>query len=56
MLPNFNKTDIAGTLESIEDYLRSHHGVVRAILAYIIRKNITVKTYGDHLTYATHDR
>ena len=33
--------------------LRSHWGVVRAPLAYVIRKTIIVLIYGDYPKYAT---
>ena len=46
---------MAGTMEAIEEYLRLHHGIVRAPLAYIIRKTITVQTYSDYPTYVTPD-
>ena len=46
---------MAGTMESIEDYLRSHHGVIKAPLVYVIRKTITVPTYGDYPTYVIPD-
>ena len=36
-------------------YLRSSHGVIRAPLAYIIRKTITVHVYHDFPKYATPD-
>ena len=55
MLSKFNKADMAGTMVFIEKYLRSCHGVVRAPLAYIIRKTITVQTHGDYPKYATPD-
>ena len=55
VLPKINKSDMAGTIESIEEYLRSHHGVIRAPLAYIIKKTILVQTYGDYPKYATPD-
>ena len=32
-----NKADMAETMESNKEYLRSHHGVMRAPLAYVIR-------------------
>ena len=48
MLPKINKSDMAGMMESIEEYLRSHHGVIKAPLAYVIRKTITVQTNGDY--------
>ena len=42
-----NKSDMAGTMEVIEEYLRLHCGVIRAPFAYIIWKIITEQTYGD---------
>ena len=36
-LPKINKTDMARTMESIEEYHRLHHGVMKAPLTYIIR-------------------
>ena len=42
VLPKVNKADIAGMMESIKEYLKSCCGVVRAPLAYIIRKTIIV--------------
>ena len=47
MLPKNNNVDKAGTLKAIEEHLRSHHDIIRAPLAYIVRKTITVKIYGD---------
>ena len=55
MLPKVNKAVMAGTLEAIEDYLRSCHDVVRAPLAYIIRKTITVQTCDNYPKYVTND-
>ena len=49
MLPKVNKADMAGMMEAIKEYIKSHHGVMRAPLAYIIRKTITVQIYGDTL-------
>ena len=46
---------MAGTIRSIEEYLRSCHGIMRVPLAYVIRKTITVQTYGDYLKYVTTD-
>ena len=46
---------MAGAILSIKEYFRSHHGVVRASLADIIRKTITVQTCVDSPTYATPD-
>ena len=42
VLPKLNKADMAGMMEFIEEYLRSCCGVVRAPLAYIIKKTIRV--------------
>ena len=36
MLPTINKSDMAGTMKAINKYFRSHCGVVRASLAYVI--------------------
>ena len=55
MLPKTNKANIEGNMEAIEKYLRSCHSVIRAPLAYVIRKTILVKTYGDYPKYATPD-
>ena len=55
MLPKVNKADMAGMMEAIKQYRRSCHGVIRALLAYIIRKTIIVQTYGDYPKYATPD-
>ena len=55
MLPKINKSDNAGTMEAIEEYLRLHHGVVWAPLAKVLWKIITVQTYGDYPSYATPD-
>ena len=44
MLPKINKAVMERTMESIKEYLRSHHSVKRAPLAYINRKTITVQT------------
>ena len=53
MLPKVNKADIVRTIEDIKEYLRSHHGIIRAPLPYIIMKTIIVQTYGDYPKYAT---
>ena len=50
-----NKFDVAGMMETIEEYLRSCGGVVRAPLAYFIRKTIIVQFYVDYTVYATLD-
>ena len=55
MLLKINESDTARTMESIKEYLMTHHGVVKTPLAYIIRKTITVQTYGDYPTLATPD-
>ena len=55
MLPKISKSVMAGMMESIKEYLRVHHGIIRAPLAYIIRKTIIVQTMGDYPTYATPD-
>ena len=55
MWPKVNKANMAGMMKSIKEYLRSHHGVMRAPLAYIIRKTVIVQTYGDYHKYATPD-
>ena len=46
-----NKADMAGMMEFIEEYLRSCDGVVRASLAFVIRKAIK----GDYPKYVTLD-
>ena len=55
MLPMVNKADMSVTIEAIEQYLRSCHGIMRTFLAYNIRKTITVHTYGDYPWYVTLD-
>ena len=55
VLLKINKSDMAGMMESINYYLRACHGVVKAPLAYVIRKTIPVQTHGDYPTYATPD-
>ena len=42
MLPKINKSDMAGMIKSIGEYLRLCHGVVKDPLAYVIRKMIKV--------------
>ena len=42
-------------MEVIKEYLRSHWGVVKEPLTYVMRKTIIVHTYGDYSLYATHD-
>ena len=48
MLHKVNKADMAGMMESIKAYLRSHHAVMRMSLAYVIRNTKTVQIYGDY--------
>ena len=55
VLPKINTYDMAGMMDAIKEYLRSCCGVIRAPLAYIIRKTILVQTYGEYPKYATHD-
>ena len=55
MLPKINKSDMARMMEATEEYLRSCQGVMRAPLAYIIRKTILVQTYDEYPKYATPD-
>ena len=43
LLPKINKSDVVGTIEAIEEYLRSCHCVI-TLFAYIIRKTIIVWT------------
>ena len=54
-LPKINKSDIAETMEAIKEYLISHHGVIRAPIAYVISKTAMVQTYDDYPTYVTPD-
>ena len=42
-------------MEAIKEYLRSHHGVMRVPLAYIIRKTIQFQTFGEYPKYVTPD-
>ena len=53
--PKVNNVDMAGTMEAIEEYLRSQQDVIRVPLCYVTRKTIIVQTYGDYPKYATHD-
>ena len=48
MLPKINKSDMAGMMEAIKEYLRSCHDGIWAPLAYVIWMTITVQSYGDH--------
>ena len=51
----YKDPDIDLIWQGHEKYLRSCHGVVQVPLAYIIRKTMTVQTYGDYPSYATPD-
>ena len=42
VLPRINKSYLAGMMESVKEYLRSCHDVVKAHLAHVIRKTLTV--------------
>ena len=55
VLPKINKSDMTGMMEVIKEYLRPHLDIMKAPLAYIIRKTITVQVYGDYLAYTTPD-
>ena len=55
VLPKINKSDIVGMMETIKEYLRSCHGVVRVLLAHVIKKTILVLTYGDYPKYVVPD-
>ena len=46
---------MAGMMETIKDYLRLCHGVVRVPLAYIIRKIKIVQTNIDYPMYTPPD-
>ena len=41
------------TILTIEGYLRSCNGFVKAPLAYVIRKTVIVWTYGNYAQYVT---
>ena len=55
VLPKVSKADMERMMESIKEYLRLCHGAIRAPLAYIIRKTITIQTYGDDPMYGAPD-
>ena len=55
VLTKVNKSDMARMMEDIKEYLTSCCGDVQATLVYVIRKTITVQTYGNYPTYATPD-
>ena len=46
---------LAGTMEFTEEHLRACCDVIKAPLAYVLRKTITVQTNGDFPTYTTPD-
>ena len=54
-MPKMNKSDMGGTMEVIKEYLKSCHIVIRAPLAYDIRKTILVKAYGEYHKHTTPD-
>ena len=51
MLPEVRRVDIAWTMVTMEEYLRSCCSIMRVTLAYIIRKTIIVHTYEDYPKY-----
>ena len=53
VLPKVNKANMTGTIKDIKEYLISHCNVKRAPLIYIIKKTITVQTYGIYPWFAT---
>ena len=55
VLPKVNKADMARTMKSIKEYLRSCCDVMRAPLAYVINKTIIDQIYGDYPKYVTPD-
>ena len=55
MQAKVNEADMAEMMESIKEYLRSCHGVMRAPLEHVITKITTVQVYGDYPEYATPD-
>ena len=55
VLQKINKSDTAGTMKSIKEYLRACCGIIKAHLTYLIKRTITVQTMGDYPTYATPD-
>ena len=55
MMLKVNKADMAGMMETIKEYFRSCNSVVRAPLAFLIRKTIIVKTYSDFSKHVTFD-
>ena len=42
-------------MKAIKEYIRTHHGVIQAPPAYVIRKNVIIKTYGDYTKYLMFD-
>ena len=49
MLPKINKSGMTRIMDAIKKYLRSFHGIVRSLLAYVTWKKIIVETYDDYL-------
>ena len=48
VLPKVDMADMIGMMEAIEEYLRSHHFVIRAPFECMARKTIIVQTNGDY--------
>ena len=55
ILPKVNEADMAEIMEAIKEYLRLHHAIMRAPLAYVIRKPIIVQAYSDYHRYMNPD-
>ena len=55
VLPKMNKSDMAGMMEAIKEYIRLCHGIAPSPLANAMWKTIVVQTYGGFPTYATPD-
>ena len=55
MQPKINKSDMAGMMKAIKEYLRSSHGVIRAPLAYIVRKTVILNTCRNYAKCVTPD-
>ena len=55
VLLKINKSDMVGNDGVHQRVPQCTCGIIKAPLAYVIRKTITVQTYGDYLRYATPD-
>ena len=55
MLPKVNAAIMTETMGAIDEILRSCCDVKRVLLAYVIRKNVFMETYGAFLWYTTPD-